>query len=503
MAFTPQELAFQPGIYSNRSNRASKQRWVDGNLVRFRNGMPAQVGGWQRSPVIGDAIQGRARAMLSWRPNDLSARLAAIGTSSNVYEFDGGAVSDITPDGLVAGRPDTIIGAGYGAGLYGKGSYGTPRTSSGNYLEAASWTFDLFGQVLIGCFSASGAIYEYTAGTNPKMIPVTNAPTARAICVSDERHVFAFGMNGQPNLVGWSDREDRTDWTPTTANRAGFYEMQSTSPFQCGVRSRGQILGFTQTEVFGFAPLSNALVYSKDRLSSECGVMGPHAVAALTDPSGDVAYWMGSTSFFMYDGLVRKLDCDLWDYVFKDLNLIQRAKVQAAVNSAFGEVWFFYPSASSNEINRAVIYSYETNTWSKADIVRLAWMDQGIFPLPVAVDDQGVIFQHELGDDADGLPIDSYVLSYPINVGVGQQLAQIADFWPDMDALSGETALTVVGRMSPGGDDILFGPYSFTPDLEKIDLNIEVRQFQLKIAGVSGPWELGLPLVSLQGGSLR
>jgi hypothetical protein len=48
MTFVRSEMAFNPGLFANRSRRASKLRWVDGDLVRFRDGVPAQVGGWQR-----------------------------------------------------------------------------------------------------------------------------------------------------------------------------------------------------------------------------------------------------------------------------------------------------------------------------------------------------------------------------------------------------------------------------------------------------------------------
>lgn len=504
--FNAVELAFQPGLYGNRSKRASKNRWLDGNLVRFRDGVPAQVGGWVLAPVVGDAILGRAREWIAWRPNSASGRLSAIGTHSNAYEFDGGAVSDITPTGLVAGRPDSIIGAGYGAGLYSDGLYGTPRVTSANTLEAATWTFDMFGDELVGCFNSDGNIYNYLAGTDPRLQLVTVAPTAAAIVVSDERHVFAIGADGQNNLVKWSDREDYTSvgaWTPSATNRAGSYEFQITSPLVCGKRCRGLVLIWSNTELFALAPLNNALVYSKDTIGSRCGVMGPHAVCTLTDASGEVAIWMGADSFFMYDGILRKLECELYDYVFKDINLVQRAKVQARSNTLFDEVWFFYVSDSSTEIDRAVIYNYVNKTWTKGTISRLVWLDQKIFPLPLALDVNNVIYEHENGVLANGVPMDSYVVSHPLVQGNGRNELQIEAFWPDMEPLSDRSAVTFIGRDSPGGVDIVFGPYEFEVEDEKIDLEIDVREVQVKIAAVDGGWELGAPTISMQIGGER
>lgn len=503
MAFGRSELAFEPGLYGNRSKRASKGRWVDGNLVRFRDGVPAQVGGWVASPITGVPVLGRARDMLAWRPNNQAGRLMAIGTHTNAYQFDGGAVIDITPTSFPGGRPDSLIGAGFGAGIYGASTYGTPRTTSANTLQAAGWTFDLFGEVLLGCFDSTGVIYRYQPVVDARLIPLTNAPTARALCVSDERHVFAFGCDGNPNLVRWSDRENTTVWTPSAANRAGSYDMQATSPFQCGKRARGQILAWTATELFAFAPLNNALVYSRSRLASECGVTGPHGAVVVTDPAGDVAYWMGPSSFWVYDGLVRKLPCDLQDYVFKDFNVVQRAKVQARANNLFGEIWFFYCSAASNEVDRAVIFNYENGTWSKALISRLAWCDASIFPMPIAIDQNGTLYEHENGNTAAGAAMPSYVLSHPLSIGAGQSMMQLLDFWPDMEPMSDGCELTIVGRYYPGAPDEVFGPYPFTVGTDKIDLALELRQAQIKVAGTGGYWELGAPMLTMQPGSAR
>jgi hypothetical protein len=500
MAFALTELAFQAGLFANRSRRASKGRWIDGSFVRFRDGLPEQVGGWQRISVVGDPVTGRARDMLAWRPNSQIGRFGIIGTNTGAFLFDGGSVHDVSPDGFVAGRQDSQIGDGFGMGVYGQGDYGTARPNPFNVLDAASWTFDMFGEVLIGCTTIDGSIYEFTANTDAALKPIDDAPKASAICVSDERHVFAFGCDGNPNLVRWSDRENRAAWAPTPTNRAGSYDMQATSPFQCGRRVSGFVAAWTMTEAFAFAPLSNSLVYSYDRVGTNCGVMGPHAVAVVNDPSGDAAYWMAPHGFYVYDTSVRQLACDLHDYVFKDINLIQRVKVQARSVAAFGEIWFFYCSAASSEIDRAVIYSYQTGTWSKAELSRLAWLDAGVFPNPIAIDADGVLYQHEMGDLGDGRPIPSFVTSSPIMSGVGQQFTNFADFWPDLEEMSGTCAISLICRDFPGAPDDVLGPFQFDQSTEKVDLHVSTRQAQIRISGVSGHWELGLPLINMQQG---
>jgi hypothetical protein len=498
----PIPLNFRPGIYGNRSGRASMGRFVDGNLVRFRDDVPGQVGGWLTSPSFGGPVAGLARDIISWRPNNQTARYFAIGTHSNAYQGDGGSITDITPIPFTTGRADSILGAGFGTGLYGTETYGTPRTGGSAVLDASTWTFDMFGEICMGMFSGDGNLYEHLPGSTARFTLTTGAPTGRAMCVSDERHVFVFGTNGQPNRVDWSDREDRNDWTPSAVNRAGFYELQATSPFQCGKRCRGQVLAWTKTEVFGFAPLSNSLVYSRDRLSTACGVMGPHAVVVVTTDNGDVAFWMGQNNFFVYDGLVRTLPCDLYDYIFKDINILQSAKVYAASNEEFGEIWFFYVSAAATEIDRAVIFNYGNATWSKAGIARTVWMDKGIFDRPIAVNPTGTIFHHESGDTDNGAPMASFVKSAPID-SKSAAFLDIGAFWPDMEPGGARAAVSIIGRAYPGAPDEVYGPYEFVAGTEKVDLTISVRQFAVQIGGGWGHWEIGAPMIEMQTGGER
>ncbi len=499
MSWDQEPLTFAPGLYANRSKRASRGRWVDGNLVRFDDDVPAQMGGWLQAPVFG-LIAGRAREMIAWKPNSGIGRLGMIGTHSNIYKFDGGAVSDITPAGFVAGRADSMIGAGYGAGAYGREDYGDARSLAATVLDAGLWTMDLYGDVGIGCFNGNTTIYEYTEGA-AQMVPVTNAPRARAMCVSDERHVFAFDADGVPGKVRWSDRENRTIWTAAIGNRAGGHTVQVTSPFQCGKRLRGAVMAWTQNELWAFAPLNSSLVYSKDRIGGQCGVMGPLSVAIVSEAGGEVGYWMAPHGFYAYDGLVRQLDCELQDYVFKDINVLQRAKAHARTNKLKREIWFFYCSAQANEIDRAVVYNYQNRTWTKALIGRTAWLDIGVYPLPFAIDENGVLYEHEKGSTANGAVMPSYVLSHPL--GGGSRFLDILDFWPDMEALSGTAAISFVLRDFPGDLDEVVGPFPFTPADEKVDLTISARQVQVKIAGVSGHWELGEPALTVQQGSGR
>lgn len=497
------ELRFLPGLFSNRSARSSRNRWVDGDLVRFRDGLPEQIGGWVSGPLVGDPLTGKCRDIIAWRPNNQLGRYIGLGTHTGYFMMIGASVDDITPAGFTAGREDTLIGAGYGAGPYGAGAYGTRRATGGTLLDASVWTTDMFGEILLACFNTDGKIYDFDLTGGDTQLQLVAGITGRAICVSDERHLFVFGADGEPGLVKWSDREDYTNFTVDATTRAGSFDMQATSPFQCGRRVRGFVLGWTATEVFGFYPLNNALVYGRERLSTKAGAAGPQSVAVVTDNLGETAYWIGQDNFYLFDGYVRELECELRDYVFGDINLVQRAKFVAETNALFSEIWFFYCSANSDEIDRAVIYNYSQRTWMKASLARTAWLDAGIFDVPIGIAPDLTLYEHESGEDADGTPMESFVVSHPVTLGVGQQFAEIDQFWPDMKEGSADCTITFITRDYPGGPDIIYGPYEFAVTDDKVDLSLACRQFQLKIASDNGYWEMGTPLLSVQGGSLR
>lgn len=495
------ELTFEPGLFANRSKRASRQRWIDGNHVRFRDAVPEEMGGWQGVPFVGDPVVGRPCGILGWRANNQAGRYAAIGTHSHAFLFDGGSMDDITPVDIAAGRIDAVIGAGYGIGLYGIGLYGTPRVlTTGQVLGAANWTFDMFGETLIGCFDADGKIREFTVGTDTALTTIVGAPTARAVCVTAERHVMAFGCNDNPRLVQWSDREDYTVWTPSATNRAGGYEMQVYSPFQCGLTVRGAVLALTLSEAVIFYPTFNALVYGKDTLSQDCGVAGPRAVCRAVSRDGEVALWMDVDGFYIFDGLVRRIDCELQDFVYKDINLLQRSKFEAATNVEFEEVRFSYCSAASNEIDRCVVYSLKNRTWSKAHVSRTCWLDRRIFDKPIALSAAGEIYQHEFGHTADGALIPSFVRSHPLMLGTGRNFIDIGAFWPDLDDTSAPVNVTLTGREFGGDVDQVFGPELCARTTEKVDFYVSVRECDVTFSGTGGRWELGVPAVEWQMG---
>ena len=114
-------------------------------------------------------------------------------------------------------------------------------------------------------------------------------------------------------------------------------------------------------------------VYTSEYAGRACGLAGPNAIAV----QDNFAVWMGTRGFFMYDGFVRPIKCDVLDYLANNISQTQRSKVYAVANNQYGEVWWFYPSANNTECDSYVVYNYRENHWSIGSLARTAGTDRG------------------------------------------------------------------------------------------------------------------------------
>ena len=112
-----------------------------------------------------------------------------------------------------------------------------------------------------------------------------------------------------------------------------------------------------------------------------------------------MVFWMGKQEFYVYGGGVQRLPCTVRDYIFTDFNILQSEKVTAGTNTSFSEVWWFYPSANSQENDKYVIYNYQQKIWYYGNLARTVWLDRGIESNPVAAGTDHYLYQHESGLD--------------------------------------------------------------------------------------------------------
>lgn len=418
------DLLFTGGVVKERTAYDVGPGWIDSNLIRSRNGRMAPVGGWFKRQV--DALAGVCRCIKEFS-NNSGVDLLAFGTNSNVYVLSGDTVYDITPAGFVPGAVDASVADGFGIGPYGDGTYGTPRTPSTDpfaqvILEPLIWSIDNFGEDLVMCpysgIGSTGPIYIWhsVGGFATKATLLSADPSAQNVPES-ARGVFVNPLAEQVIAVGccpfgsrqpdpmqirWSDIENPYDWNPTAANNAGGQRLSSGSYIVGWLATYQETLFWTDTTVYAMQLTGNSLDYSFLPIGRGLSMISPKAAGT----NGSLVMWMDQGSFFAYSGSIQELPCTLKAFLFGDnsttgdLNRLQSFKVFAAHNHSYSEMWWFYPSIASNEVDSYVIYNYRDNVWHNGRLGRTAWSDSGHLQTPIATDAAGAIYVQEYGVDA-------------------------------------------------------------------------------------------------------
>jgi len=394
------------------------------------------------------------------------------------------------------------------------------------------WSHDNFGEDLIINARDGGVFYwDKTNGFGNRAVELstragtkTSVPTiAKQILVSDQdRHLIAFGCDGlgasatatqgdgiqDPLLIRFSSQENPIDFFPTTTNTAGDLRLGGGSEFVQAVETKEQILVYTNKTLHSMRFIGPPFTFGIKELSKNITIMSPSSAIAIDDS----VYWMGVDTFYLYAGQTQQLPCSVKDKVFLDLNIEERDKVHVGANTEFGEVIWFYPSASSTEIDKYVIYNYIENIWYFGTLARQAWLDRGIRALPLATGGQ-YLFSHETGFDDDGSAMTAFVESAPLALSGADRFSFINSIIPDVN-FSGSTAInpsvdfTIKARTHSGSgftqtDDSNTAQRSATTPVEaytnKLDVRVRGRTFALRVESTSlgTKFKLGSPQVNV------
>ena len=340
--------------------------------------------------------------------------------------------------------------------------------------------------------------------------------------VSDQaRHVICFGADKQngtgafdPLLVRWASSEDYQDWRPLSTNSAGDFRLEQGSQIISAVKTRQEILIFTDTAVYTMQYVGVPYVFSFNLLANHISLISPNAVSV----ANNIVFWMGKDKFYVYDGQVRALPSTLRTFVYDNINTEQEFQVISGTNEAFNEIWWFYPTGTSTQMDNYVIYNYLENIWYYGSLSRSAWLDSGLRPSPIAFDYNRRALNHEVGvDDASGtssVAIGSYIESADFDIGDGYQFSYVWRMIPDLTftgstSIDPDVTLTLTPRDYTGG--------SYTSETGKsvqasalspqelytnqVDIRVRGRQLKFKIDGstaIGTKWQLGTPRIDIK-----
>tara|TARA_Y100001951_G_scaffold21429_1_gene16350 strand:+ start:1128 stop:3011 length:1884 start_codon:yes stop_codon:yes gene_type:complete len=106
------KFTFNPGINKEMTDLMSKGGWTDGNLVRFRKGLPEKIGGWAKNTV--NTFLGACRALIGWVSLDATKYLG-LGTNLKYYVKEGNSFNDVTPIRSTTAAGDVTFSATNGS----------------------------------------------------------------------------------------------------------------------------------------------------------------------------------------------------------------------------------------------------------------------------------------------------------------------------------------------------------------------------------------------------
>ena len=378
------------------------------------------------------------------------------GSSINVVHY-------ITMGALTLSNPTV-----YSAGLYGVGNYGFSQSTV--VTGSIGWTLDRYGSQLLAS-PVDGTIYVYDPVKGGRAYPLLNAPNnILAMFVTPERFVTALGTASSPMQMAWADQNDYTVWTSLPTNTANSGRtLQGGTTFICGVPVRdGVSLVFSDKALFVMNYAGDNFVYDTPEASDNASILSSNAAAVL----GEAAYWMGNGDFWTWNGTVQPLPSDdIRDYVYRNINQLYITKTWAMSIRAKKEIWWSYVSANSTEIDSYVIYHIDQQCWSigkwsglRGSGVRTAGIDADLFSFPICCDANGIAYQHEIGTDDNGQPLDANITFAPVDVSNGDQNVDVFGFLPDFTRLVGTVSLTVNTRLYPQDPNSVAGPFILTPN---------------------------------------
>ena len=431
------------------------------------------------------------------------------------------------------GLDSTVFGTGWGTGTWGRSTWGSDGERTLSDIMRL-WSHDNFGEDLL-INPRDGSIYYWDSSADTlgssratELKDVSGAdsttPTvAKQVMVDPNVHVIVFGCDPEsaigtqdPLLIRFSDQGTVTTWQSLATNSAGDLRITSGSEIVQAVKTRHQIIVFTDVSLHTLQFLGPPFTFGLNLVSENITIMGPNAAKSVDD----FVFWMGAEDFYAYDGRIQKVPCTVQSYVFDDFNLEQKEKVFAALNSSFNEVWWFYPSGDASEIDRYVIYNYAEKSWAVGTLSRTAWIDRGIFDYPLVTDSNGVLYAHENGlNDGSTSPssaINAHIESSQIDIGDGENFLFLDRLIPDI-TFNGSTdnspaaTFTLKTRNFPGGNYLQSDDSSVEQSVAETSTVVEQftdqafvrlrgRSFALKVASSQTgiQWRLGTPRVQIR-----
>ena len=187
---------------------------------------------------------------------------------ANSSDSGSGGGSTVGAYQINVGLDNYVQGTGWGLNSWGDGGFGSTSSISANN-QLRLWTHDNFGEDLI-INVRGGGIYRWVEndGVGTRAVQLSSVsgankvPTVGLQVVTSEtdRHLIVLGADAlsggsrtgtvDPMLIAFSDQEDPLEFEPTSTNTAGSLRLSSGSEIVGGMKSRQEVLIWTDTSIY-------------------------------------------------------------------------------------------------------------------------------------------------------------------------------------------------------------------------------------------------------------
>ena len=188
------KLQLKAGINRENTRYTSEGGWYDCDKIRFRQGTPEKIGGWQR--ISATTFLGVCRSLWNWVTLG-SQNLIGVGTNLKFYIENGGAYSDITPLRATVTLTNPF-----------ETTNGSPLVevtdANGGYIDGDFVTFS--GASAVGGLTLN-AEYQLTETTTANVYTIDAGTNASSSATGGGTVTAAYQINVGPAvvvpLVGW------------------------------------------------------------------------------------------------------------------------------------------------------------------------------------------------------------------------------------------------------------------------------------------------------------
>lgn len=228
-------LDIPPGLFTDDTTYAAAGRWADGSNVRFNEGRPETIGGWEG--LSGDMLGGVCRSAFSWSDNNAVLNIG-FGTHATLEVWQGGSYFNITP---TLAKPPVKLGVDPLAVSNGSPTVTVTHTAHG-YVTGAS--IIVSGATAVGGIMPNGTFtitvatantYTYTFGSNASS---TASGGGSAVVIAPQEAFAAGSIDGTGGAgygtgtysTGDYSEPSIVDYFPRTWSQAAWGENLAASP---------------------------------------------------------------------------------------------------------------------------------------------------------------------------------------------------------------------------------------------------------------------------------